>query len=209
MHAVTSIHVLLRRPLKLKNRRRSQPTSESRGRLYLSTGTPRSSEVASPGIRCTHPLFPSGRRADTRGMDRRLSEHLRELPLIPIQDRRTLPDRRAGWRGGRRDTDWTARPLGALERLESAQQPARGWRWFSLSLWSTGNTDRNLHVQHELLPPVLNATPIPSAQVRGHDELSDERSQLDHEVDVNDNRPARPFTRRAAARPAIPRRCRS
>jgi len=41
-------------------------------------------------------------------------------PPAPALDRRRTPDRRTVWRGGRRDSDWQNRPLGALDRLEQA-----------------------------------------------------------------------------------------
>jgi hypothetical protein len=48
---------------------------------------------------------------------------------VPV-DRRRQPSRRAGWRGGRRDADWTNRPPGALARAESREY------WFSaFSRW--------------------------------------------------------------------------
>jgi len=37
---------------------------------------------------------------------------------IYLVDRRKQADRRAEWRGGRRDSDWTGRPPGALRRFE-------------------------------------------------------------------------------------------
>ena len=37
-------------------------------------------------------------------------------------DRRKTPDRRGGWRGGRRDSDWISRPPGALRRFNSLQR---------------------------------------------------------------------------------------
>jgi hypothetical protein len=39
-------------------------------------------------------------------------------PPAPEMDRRRVPDRRKSWRGGRRDSDWQNRPLGALDRLD-------------------------------------------------------------------------------------------
>jgi len=38
-----------------------------------------------------------------------------ELPPVVTFDRRRAPDRRVGWRGGRRDSDWLNRPPGMLE----------------------------------------------------------------------------------------------
>jgi len=43
---------------------------------------------------------------------------LRDLPPVVIVERRLTPDRRMTWRGGRRNTDWTNRPLGAWAQLE-------------------------------------------------------------------------------------------
>ena len=40
------------------------------------------------------------------------------IPWFAI-DRRRTPDRRDRWRGGRRDTDWTNRPTGALARTRA------------------------------------------------------------------------------------------
>jgi hypothetical protein len=37
---------------------------------------------------------------------------LKESPLTRVPERREGADRRDGWRGGRRDTDWTGRPIG-------------------------------------------------------------------------------------------------
>ena len=51
-------------------------------------------------------------------------------PPFVLFERRSRPDRRSQWRGGRRDSDWLNRPLGALSRLERAQ---RGQLW---RLWA-------------------------------------------------------------------------
>jgi hypothetical protein len=49
--------------------------------------------------------------ADSPGMHVQYKE-LENLPFI-ARDRRRIPDRRARWRGGRRDSDWTnRRPVG-------------------------------------------------------------------------------------------------
>jgi hypothetical protein len=45
-------------------------------------------------------------------------------PLVPFE-RRHRPDRRGSWRGGRRATDWTCRPIGAWRQFE---QVVSGWR---------------------------------------------------------------------------------
>lgn len=52
--------------------------------------------------------------------------------LIPIPDRRQIPDRRAEWRGGRRDTDWLARPrMAAMAASARVYSGVRSWlsRW--------------------------------------------------------------------------------
>ena len=46
-------------------------------------------------------------------------------PPVPALERRRSPDRRTTWRGGRRDSDWQDRPLGALDRLEAAARRNR------------------------------------------------------------------------------------
>ncbi|HXW04119.1 MAG TPA: hypothetical protein VD833_02725 [Vicinamibacterales bacterium] len=51
--------------------------------------------------------------------------HGDDLPLLPVLvDRRRNPDRRALWRGGRRDSDWTERPPGAWPRLARGEAGA-------------------------------------------------------------------------------------
>jgi hypothetical protein len=44
------------------------------------------------------------------------------VPPVVLYDRRKSPDRRASWRGGRRDSDWIDRPPGALRRFEQLQR---------------------------------------------------------------------------------------
>jgi hypothetical protein len=58
-------------------------------------------------------------------------------PPLPGLDRRRVPDRRRAWRGGRRDTDWKNRPLGALDRLDDAKAKVRLLRkaLSALHLW--------------------------------------------------------------------------
>lgn len=58
-------------------------------------------------------------------------------PPLPELDRRRVPDRRRVWRGGRRDSDWQNRPLGALERLDEAKAKVRLLRkaLSALHLW--------------------------------------------------------------------------
>ena len=58
-------------------------------------------------------------------------------PPLPELDRRRVPDRRRVWRGGRHDSDWKNRPLGALERLDEAKAKVRLLRkaLSALHLW--------------------------------------------------------------------------
>jgi hypothetical protein len=48
-------------------------------------------------------------------------------PIVAI-DRRSHPDRRAVWRGGRRDDDWINRPPGAIDRIGRGERSILGWR---------------------------------------------------------------------------------
>jgi hypothetical protein len=52
---------------------------------------------------------------------------LTDLPTVMVVDRRHLPDRRGWWRGGRRNTDWMSRPIGAWRHLEQRLSPWRQW----------------------------------------------------------------------------------
>jgi hypothetical protein len=59
-------------------------------------------------------------------------------PNPPLVDRRFTPDRRAVWRGGRRDSDWINRPPGALSKLTAADSRAAAFRravFTVLHLW--------------------------------------------------------------------------
>jgi hypothetical protein len=49
-------------------------------------------------------------------------------PVPPVLDRRRNPDRRAEWRGGRRDSDWVNRPPDALAKLEARQSKANAFK---------------------------------------------------------------------------------
>jgi hypothetical protein len=57
-------------------------------------------------------------------------------PPAPAYDRRRTTDRRKVWRGGRRDSDWVNRPIGALDRLER-EATFSAWRRVlsTLHLW--------------------------------------------------------------------------
>jgi hypothetical protein len=52
---------------------------------------------------------------------------LTDLPPVVLIERRRIPDRRAVWRGGRRNTDWVNRPLGAWKQFEQSCSPWRQW----------------------------------------------------------------------------------
>ena len=49
-----------------------------------------------------------------------------DMPPVIAVERRRLPDQRREWRGGRRDADWTSRPIGAWRQLEGVA-PWRHW----------------------------------------------------------------------------------
>lgn len=63
-----------------------------------------------------------------------------DIPVAVPFERRTSPDRRIVWRGGRRDTDWTDRPTGAWERFEHAQQQTVQRAWSIVPLLQTSRT---------------------------------------------------------------------
>ena len=48
-----------------------------------------------------------------------------DVPHLVVVECRHTPDRRSGWRGGRRNTDWFTRPIGGWRQLE---QQMVGWR---------------------------------------------------------------------------------
>jgi len=50
-----------------------------------------------------------------------------DLPPVVLFERRHTPDRRTIWRGGRRNTDWINRPIGAWKDLELRFSPWRQW----------------------------------------------------------------------------------
>jgi len=81
------------------------------------------------------PLHPSPAPAEMEGV-KHITLQTDDVPLAPIlMDRRRHPDRRAIWRGGRRDSDWFQRPPGAWTRM--AVQPTARWQRVlaSLHLW--------------------------------------------------------------------------
>jgi len=55
-------------------------------------------------------------------------------PAHPLVDRRTTPDRRTVWRGGRRDSDWVSRPPNGLASLEVSPPKANALRKALLSV---------------------------------------------------------------------------
>jgi hypothetical protein len=50
-----------------------------------------------------------------------------DVPAVIDVERRHAPDRRSFWRGGRRNTDWMSRPIGAWRNLEQSFSPWRHW----------------------------------------------------------------------------------
>ena len=55
------------------------------------------------------------------------SEMVGEPPNVVTMERRRTPERRIGWRGGRRDSDWKNRPHGGLERVSAKSFDWRAW----------------------------------------------------------------------------------
>ena len=51
----------------------------------------------------------------------------RPVPPAVSVDLRAAADRRAFWRGGRRNSDWFNRPIGAWRNLEQRLSPWREW----------------------------------------------------------------------------------
>jgi hypothetical protein len=50
-----------------------------------------------------------------------------DMPPVVLVERRHIPDRRAVWRGGRRNSDWAKRPIGAWKHFEQQFSPWRLW----------------------------------------------------------------------------------
>jgi hypothetical protein len=50
-----------------------------------------------------------------------------DVPAVVLVERRHRPNRRSWWRGGRRNTDWTNRPVDAWRDMEHGLQPWRQW----------------------------------------------------------------------------------
>jgi hypothetical protein len=50
-------------------------------------------------------------------------------PVVVVMERRTNPDRRTLWRGGRRDKDWKDRPDGAWARVAGRTATLLEWRY--------------------------------------------------------------------------------
>ena len=51
-----------------------------------------------------------------------------DVPPVQTEERRHRPDPRGVWRGGRRDTDWINRPIGAWRTLEQIRVGRLPWR---------------------------------------------------------------------------------
>jgi hypothetical protein len=50
-----------------------------------------------------------------------------DLPPVVLVERRHHRDRRAFWRGGRRNTDWINRPIGGWRHVEQRFSTWRQW----------------------------------------------------------------------------------
>jgi hypothetical protein len=77
---------------------------------------------------------PAAERADVK----HIILQANDVPVAPfLMDRRRIPDRRSRWRGGRRDSDWLNRPLGAWDRIADRSAPPARWKQAlaSLHLW--------------------------------------------------------------------------
>jgi hypothetical protein len=59
-----------------------------------------------------------------------------DIPVVVLVERRRRPSRRASWRGGRRNEDWTNRSLDAWRHLE---QRASAWRQWVARVAPTGH----------------------------------------------------------------------
>jgi hypothetical protein len=55
------------------------------------------------------------------------SELVGEPPDGVTMERRRIPERRIGWRGGRRDSDWKNRPHGVLTSVGAKGFDWRAW----------------------------------------------------------------------------------
>jgi len=60
-------------------------------------------------------------------MDRTVTREVDDVPPLVRIERRHAPERRRGWRGGRRDADWKARPAGRWTRLRDGQASWLDW----------------------------------------------------------------------------------
>jgi hypothetical protein len=57
-----------------------------------------------------------------------MHENVKSSNVPPaVVERRQMTDRRGLWRGGRRNTDWITRPIGAWRALEVRRSPWRQW----------------------------------------------------------------------------------
>jgi len=82
-------------------------------------------------------LIPTSGPAENSGV-KHITLQADDVPVAPfLMDRRRQPDRRASWRGGRRDSDWRHRPPGVWQRVPDTTQPPARWRQVlaSLHLW--------------------------------------------------------------------------
>src|SRR3954465_9820155 len=71
-----------------------------------------------------------GAKASAQSSDRRNMHEIFDVADVPpaiVVERRHQRDRRSFWRGGRRNTDWMSRPIGAWRSLEQRLSPWRQW----------------------------------------------------------------------------------
>jgi hypothetical protein len=72
-----------------------------------------------------------GSSEDVRAVDAHAAPGPDDVRLVPIPDRRRIPERRALWRGGRRSTDRAEGGEAVAEARPLTQQLTGIWRWFS------------------------------------------------------------------------------
>ena len=79
--------------------------------------------MPAPAVCVGSTLHISADRTDTALMEN-TTESV-DIPVVVLVERRHRPSRREMWRGGRRNEDWTNRPLDAWRHLV---QRAPSWR---------------------------------------------------------------------------------
>jgi hypothetical protein len=97
---------------------------------------PRGSCLAKTDQNFRLPVLNGTPPTDSAGMSHRtLSVEPSDVPPpVVTMERRSAPDRRDSWRGGRRDADWFNRPPGSLDRGTRLNGLLLNWRSW-LSVW--------------------------------------------------------------------------